>query len=247
MAIESEDPADGGRARWPVMADVARLAGVSHQTVSRVVNGHPHVSLAARGRVQHAIAQLGYRPNRAARALVTRESMTLGVITVDTTHYGPASTLFGIEDAARAAGYFLTLATLRTINSRTMRDTLDYLITAGVDGVAVIAPVDAAVRAVQGADSPIPLVMVEVSGPEEVPSVMVDQVLGARLAVRHLVELGHRHILHLSGPPHWSESDARIRGWREELGATGLAARAVIEGDWTAQSGYHAAAAVLAQ
>jgi DNA-binding LacI/PurR family transcriptional regulator len=247
LATISEDPPDGSRARWPVMKDVARLAGVSHQTVSRVVNGSPHVSPAARGRVQNAIKQLGYRPNLAARALVTRESMTLGVITVDTTNHGPASMLFGIEAAARAAGYFVTIATLRTVNVRTMREALDYLVAAGVDGVAVIAPVEAAVRAVQGANAQIPLVMVEVSGPEEVPSVMVDQVLGARLAVRHLVGLGHRHILHVSGPPRWSEAEARVRGWREELDAAGLLAHTVIEGDWSAQSGYRAAEAVLAR
>jgi DNA-binding LacI/PurR family transcriptional regulator len=246
MAVGSEVSVFGGRARSPVMADVARLAGVSHQTVSRVLNGHPHVSPEARERVQHAIAQLGYRPNRAARALVTRESMTLGVVTVDTTHYGPASTLFGIEGAARAAGYFVTLATLRTVNTTAMREALDYLITAAVDGIAVIAPVDSAVHAVHGLTSDVPLVMVEVSGPEEIPSVMVDQVLGARLAVRHLIGLGHRNILHLSGPPRWSEAAARVRGWREELDAAGLSARRVIEGDWSPQSGHDAAAEVLA-
>lgn len=197
--------------------------------------------------MRQAIAQLGYRPNRAARALVTRESMSLGVVTVDTTHYGPASTLFGIEGAARAAGYFVTLATLRTVNATTMREALDYLINAAVDGIAVIAPVDTAVHAVHGLTSHVPLVMVEVSGPKEIPSVMVDQVLGARLAVRHLIGLGHRTILHVSGPPRWSEAEARVRGWREELGAAGLSAPPVIEGDWTPQSGHDAAAKVLAQ
>ena len=246
MTVGGEASIGAGRDRSPVMADVARLAGVSHKTVSRVLNGHPHVSPDARDRVQHAIAQLGYRPNRAARSLVTRESMSLGVITVDTTHYGPASTLFGIEGAARAAGYFVTLATLRTVNATTMREALDYLITAAVDGIAVIAPVDAAVHAIHGLTPHIPLVMVEVSGPEEIPSVMVDQVLGARLAVRHLIDLGHHTILHLSGPPRWSEAQARIRGWREELATAGLSAPHVIEGDWSPQSGHHAATAVLA-
>src|SRR5689334_24076003 len=92
------------RGRPPGMMDVARLAGVSHQTVSRVLNEHPSVSDDTRRRVETAIVQLGYRRNTAARALVTRRTSTLGVVSVDTSQYGPAHTIFGIEEAARRAG-----------------------------------------------------------------------------------------------------------------------------------------------
>ena len=141
------------------MMDVARLAGVSHQTVSRVLNDAAGVGDETRLRVQAAIVQLGYRPNPAARALVTRRSSTLGVVSVDTTHYGPAHTLFGIEEAARRAGYFVNLAKLRDINRTAMRAALRHLEDATVEGIVVIAPVRAAVEAVHAQSLDIPLVM----------------------------------------------------------------------------------------
>src|SRR3954465_3901055 len=98
------------------MSDVARLAGVSHQTVSRVINDNAHVRAETRQRVETAMRQLGYRPNSVARALVTGRSMTLGVVSFDTTLYGPASTLFGIERAAHDAGYFITIASLERLD-----------------------------------------------------------------------------------------------------------------------------------
>ncbi len=98
--------------RPPVMADVAKEAGVSHQTVSRVLNDHPNVRGDTRARVLEAIDKLGYRRNLVARALVTRHSRTLGVVSFDTTLYGPASTVYGIEQAARAAGYFVSIVSL---------------------------------------------------------------------------------------------------------------------------------------
>src|SRR3954464_12409348 len=96
--------------RAVVMADVARLAGVSQQTVSRVLNDSPHVRPDTRTRVLEAVRKLGYRPNRVARALVTGRSRTLGVVGFDTTLHGPASTLFGIESAAHDAGYAVSVA-----------------------------------------------------------------------------------------------------------------------------------------
>src|SRR3954447_10440785 len=149
------------RMRAPVMADVARLAGVSHQTVSRVLNAHPSVNPHTRERVETAIAQLGYRPNRAARALVTRSSRTLGVISVDTSNYGPSSTLFAIEGAARAAGYFVSFVSLRHVDRAHMKEAVDHLMGAGVDGLVVIAPLRSVVEALRGLTTDVPLVEVE--------------------------------------------------------------------------------------
>ena len=220
------------------MMDVARLAGVSHQTVSRVVNDHPSVSDDTRRRVETAIVQLGYRRNTAARALVTRRTSAIGVVSVHTSQYGPAHTIFGIEEAARRAGYFVNFASLREINRTAMRAALDHLTDASVDGIVVIAPVRSAVEAVNGQRLDVPLVMVETSDRTDDLSVVVDQVAGARIATRHLLELGHRTVFHLRGPETWVEADARTRGWMAELAAARVPVPEVITGDWSPASGY---------
>ena len=227
------------------MADVARLAGVSHQTVSRVVNGHPSVHPATRSRVERAISQLGYRRNPAARALVTRRTGTIGVISVDTANYGPASTLFGIEEAARAFGHFVSFVSLRVVDRQHMRDALDHLMTANVDGIVVIAPIRAAVDSVAGipADLPVLVVGEPASGAEV--SVGIDQEYGARLATRHLLDLGHRTVHHVRGPHDWLEAEARVRGWQAELSSRGAQALPCPLGDWSPKSG-HAAGRALA-
>jgi DNA-binding LacI/PurR family transcriptional regulator len=220
------------------MLDVARLAGVSHQTVSRVLNGHPNVSTGARERVESAIAQLGYHRNRAARALVTRRTMTLGVVAMDTSQYGPANTLFGIAEAARAAGYYVNLATLRRIDRPSMQAALNHLVAAAVDGIIVIAPVVAAVQAVHGLSADAPLIMAEAGEDGETSGVVVDQILGARLATRHLLDLGHETVVHVSGPENYHDAEARVRGWRDELAVARAVALNVLVGDWTPRSGY---------
>src|SRR5213080_5287558 len=112
MTASEETP----RKRRPVMSDVARLAGVSHQTVSRVINDSAHVRAETRERVEIAMRQLDYRPNSVARALVTGRSHTLGVVSFDTTLYGPASTLLGVERAAHEAGYFIVVASMQALD-----------------------------------------------------------------------------------------------------------------------------------
>src|SRR5712671_7653653 len=115
---------DRGRSRPPVMTDVAQLAGVSHQTVSRVLNDHPNVRPQTRELVLAAITELGYRPNAAARTLVTRRTHALGVISFDTTLYGPASMLYGIERAAHP-GYSVAIASLAAFDRRSMQEAVD--------------------------------------------------------------------------------------------------------------------------
>src|ERR1700761_8991671 len=124
---------DGNRA--PVMSDVARIAGVSHQTVSRVLNDHPHVRPATRDRVLAAIRELGYRPNVAARTLVTRRTRTLGVIGFNTTLYGPASMLYGIEQAAKDLDYFVAVAALSALDRRSVLDAVERLRDQAVEGL----------------------------------------------------------------------------------------------------------------
>ena len=141
------------------MADVARLAGVSHQTVSRVLNEHPNVRPLTRERVLAAIRELAYRPNAAARTLVTRRTHTLGVITADTMLYGPTSMLYGFERAAHDA-YFVSVASLPALDRRSMLDAVDRFLGQGIEGIIVIATVDTAVAALAHVPSEVPLVAV---------------------------------------------------------------------------------------
>ena len=147
------------------MADVAKLAGVSHQTVSRVINDSTHVRPETKQRVLAAMRQLDYRPNPAARALVTGRSGTLGVVSFDTTLYGPGSTLFAIEQAAHAAGYFVTIVSLLALDRHSVLGAVERLRVQGVDGILVITPQEAAADALVNLPAGVPLVAVEAGRP----------------------------------------------------------------------------------
>jgi DNA-binding LacI/PurR family transcriptional regulator len=239
--ISEENLGRAGRTRQrrgPVMADVARVAGVSHQTVSRVLNGSDNVREETRDRVLRAVRELDYRRNSMARALVTGRSWTLGVVSFDTTLYGPASTLFGIERAAHAQGYFISTVSVNSLDRESVLDAVERLRGQGVDGILIITPQEAAVEAVLHVPRDMPVVAVE-AGPEEaVPVVAVDQVAGAAAATRHLLELGHRTVWHVAGPSDWLEARQRIEGWTTALADAGADAPPLVSGDWSARSGY---------
>ncbi|WP_051324972.1 LacI family DNA-binding transcriptional regulator [Candidatus Solirubrobacter pratensis] len=220
------------------MSDVARLAGVSHQTVSRVINGSQHVRDETRERVLLAMRQLDYRPNSVARALVTGRSRTLGVVSFDTVLHGPASTLFGIERAAHEAGYFITIASLRALDRASVLDAVERLRLQGVDGILVIAPQESAARALMQVPAGLPLVAVEAGPADAVPLASVDQFAGAAAATRHLLELGHATVWHVAGPADWLEAQQRIAGWRATLQEAGVTPPEPLVGDWSATSGY---------
>ncbi len=231
--------------RPPVMADVARLAGVSHQTVSRVLNAHPNVRPATRERVLTAIRELDYRPNTAARTLVTRRSQTLGVVSFDTTLYGPASMLYGIEQAARSAGYYVSIASLSSLDVRSVQEAVDRLREQAVEGVLVIAPQTSAVDALAHISAGVPVVGVGATAPAQVPMVAVDNAEGARIATRFLLDLGHRTVHHVAGPRSWLDGQARAEGWRSALAearrsGSGAAQPRMLSGDWSARSGCEA-------
>jgi DNA-binding LacI/PurR family transcriptional regulator len=220
------------------MADVGRLAGVSHQTVSRVINGSPHVRPDTRERVLAAMEQLGYRPNFMARALATGRTNTLGVVSFDTTLYGPASTLFGIERAAHEAGYFIIVASLTALDRASVQEAVERLRRQSVDGLLIIAPQQDAADALLHAPPDIPLIAVEAGPGDATPLVAVDQYAGAATATRHLLELGHETVWHICGPTDWVESVERSRGWREALEAAGAQPPPPLEGDWSPSTGY---------
>ncbi len=238
MGAVDEDDKPVTRRRAAVMSDVGRLAGVSHQTVSRVINGSRHVRPETRQRVLDAMAELDYRPNSVARALVTGRSNTLGVVTFDTTLYGPAATLCGIERAAHEAGYFIIVASLKALDHSSVSEAVERLRLHGVDGILAIAPQQDAAEALVGAPAEIPLVAVEAGPAREVPVVAVDHVVGATTATEHLLELGHRTVWHVAGPRGWLEAMHRLDGWRATLEAAGAEVPEPLHGDWSAQSGY---------
>ena len=226
--------------RPPGMNDVARLAGVSHQTVSRVLNEHESVRPETRARVQAAIEELGYRRNFAARALVTRRSGTIGVITTGRSLFGPQRAVVAIEEAAREAGYFISMATVKRASARVMKELLDHLLGQGVDGIVVIAPQIEIVEALHSFNAPVPVVVFADAGlvPTTMQSVSLDQVEAGRLAVRHLADLGHRDIAHVSGPLDWTDARGRLEGWRSECADAGINPVPLVQADWSPERGY---------
>ena len=249
MAASTNPVSTSGQSsgRPPGMHDVARMAGVSHQTVSRVLNDHPNVRSETRERVERAIAELGYRRNLAARALVTRRSNTIGVITSVTQLWGPSSTLVSVERAARSAGYYTSVAGLESIATADVQEVLSYFIDQSVEGIVVIAPEATMAHMAQPFVSNVPVVMVA-AGAEPAPGVQitsVNQQEGARSATRHLIDLGHTDIAHLAGPDVSFDAIARLRGWRSELRKAKLPLGRISYGDWTSASGYAAGRSMI--
>src|SRR2546422_10000590 len=182
-----------GRGQRPaVVPDVAKLAGGSRQAVSRVLHASPHVRRGTRERVLAAIRQLDYRPNPVAQALVTGRSRSLGVVSFDTTLYGPASTLLGIEEAAHDRGYAVSIASLRSLNRASVVGAVQRLRDQGVDGVVVIAPQRAAVDALLHLPPEVPVVAVEAGPHDSVPVVAGGQIARAAGGTRHLLGRGPR-------------------------------------------------------
>jgi DNA-binding LacI/PurR family transcriptional regulator len=229
-----------GAPRPLVMADVAARARVSLQTVSRVVNGSPNVAPQTRERVERAIAELGYRPNIAARALVTGSARSLGLVMSHVDQYGPARTMLGLENAARAAGYSLTVTILDDASAGSMRSAIDAFVGHAVDAIVVLTTYGEALDALKDIAPPVPLIAVQGGRDADRPAVWVDQQAGAGLAVRHLLDLGHRTVYHVAGPADSLEARGRIVGWRRTLQAAGAHVPELLFGDWWPASGYAA-------
>jgi DNA-binding LacI/PurR family transcriptional regulator len=239
MDVEEDENPPVRQRRPAVMSDVGRLAGVSHQTVSRVINGSRHVSPQTRERVLSAMRELGYRPNSIARALATGRTRTVGIVTFDTSLYGPASTLFGIERAAHEAGYLITVVSLKALDRGSVLGAIERLRGQGVDGILAIAAEQESAEALLHAPLDVPLVAVE-AGPERgIPVVSVDQHRGAELATGHLLDLGHRTVHHIAGPLGSIESQLRAGGWRAAVERAGAFRPEPLIGDWSARAGYH--------
>jgi len=237
---------DSRTERGARMIDVARLAGVSQQTVSRVVNKHGNVSADVRERVESAIKRLRYRRNPSARALATSRSHNLGIVSFGLAQYGPSVALTGIIEEARRSGYATNLVTLGDVDRVHMRAALDHLLADTVDGIIILAPIEAALHAIEGIDTHVPLVAFEPGAEEHTTNVGTDEVLGAALATRHLLSLGHETVHQVSGPNGWLGSRARLKGWADELAKAGIQVPEPIAGEWSTKSGYEAGLIVAA-
>jgi DNA-binding LacI/PurR family transcriptional regulator len=236
--MEKENRSARGAARTPGMADVARVAGVSAQTVSRTLAGHPHVRAATRARVLAAVEQLGYRRNNAARMLSSGRSRTLGVVTLQTAYYSRAALTLGVEQAAQQAGYAVSTATTASLDTAGIEAALQRLADQHVEGVILAVPLIHVSRRIERLTGAVPTVAVDGSRTPATEVVAVDQTLAARLATRHLLDLGHETVWHVAGPREWLDAAGRTRGWREELRAEGRTAPPELEGDWSPASGY---------
>jgi DNA-binding LacI/PurR family transcriptional regulator len=227
------------RRRGPSMADVARVAGVSGQTVSRVANGRLNVDAATRERVLTVMRELGYRPNRAARALRIGRSQTIGVIAFELSSIGTTNTLAAIAEAATDSGYSMTLLPLLDPTQDAVTSAFDRLEEQSVDGVIILIEALNLGKEVEVPDG-LPVVVVDSSAHFDHPVVDTDQAQGARLATEHLLDLGHETVWHVAGPAASFSAARRQRSWRDTLVAQGRMVPDVLVGDWTAASGYQA-------
>lgn len=225
--------------RVPRMSDVAQRAGVSHQTVSRVINGMPGVRPETRDKVLQAIEDLHYRRNLAARLLASSRSRTVGVVTWGTEQFGPANVLLALEGAARESEYRLATVNVKTMSREAFREAVDELQERVVEAMVVIVPHETILREAHSLDLDIPTVVVEGDMSRTPLTAGFDNFEGGRLATRHLLSLGHETVIHLSGPNGWAEAHARRDGWRAELESQGRRIPPLRwGGDWSAASGY---------
>jgi DNA-binding LacI/PurR family transcriptional regulator len=228
------------------MLDVARLAGVSQQTVSRVSNGSDAVKPDTRERVLAAMEELGYRPNSAARALKSGRFLTLGVLMHNLKAFGSSRMLESIDFAAAQRGYSIELISIKDPSTTEITRALSRLDHEAVDGI--VMRLDAEHVREQAIDFPtrIPTVIIESASYSDRVSADADQRQGARLAVEHLLGLGHPTVWHVAGPADYASAAAREDAWRAALVEAGRPVPEVVRGDWSPDSGYLAGKRLLA-
>lgn len=224
------------KSKRPTVRDVARHAGVSYQTVSRVINNDVHVSAATRERVMGSISELGFRPNRAAQIMQTERSHTIEAVIF---YRGFNRFLFEMAHTAHVLGYHFSIS---AISENEFISSLESASSRFVDGLLLIPlnPLDISYQDLQRLTDGIPLVQIGAPLGANIPSVIYAQALGTRLATQHLIDLGHRQIAEISGPLLNYDGRDRHSGWLDTLHENGLKAGRSIEGDWTLEGGYQA-------
>jgi DNA-binding LacI/PurR family transcriptional regulator len=228
------------------MAAVAEAAGVSMQTVSRVARGFDNVSDDTRVRVRRAMDDLGYRPNRAARALRSGKFRTIGVIMFTLASFGNMKTLEAIVEAAGAADFTITLLPMASRTEEGVRSAFSRLTEQAVDAVVLVIESHMMGAAEVVLPDGVPIVVIDSTDTTAHPAIDIDQAEGARLATQHLLDLGHDTVWHVSGPTGSFSAMRREASWRATLERAGRVVPPVFRGDWNTSSGYRAGLAIVA-
>jgi DNA-binding LacI/PurR family transcriptional regulator len=226
--------------RGPSIVDVARLAGVSVPTVSRVINGSVPVSAERKDRVLAAIKELGYRPNSAARALVTGRQAVIAVLASNTTYYGYATTLQGIEEAARLAGFIVMITVVETDAPDVVNAAVDMALSHPVAGVIVLKFDPAGAAALNKLPEGLPVVAASGDRGRGVPHAVLDDTAGAVAATEYLLGLGHKTV-HYVAVPTSGRRAGRAAGWRRALAAANAEEPPILDAGWDPERAYEIA------
>ncbi len=223
----------------PSLLGVAQAAGVSPQTASRVARGSDKVRPETRARVLAAMAQLGYAPNRAARALRVGSFGVIGVVAHQLQRTGESRTVEAVVEAARGDGYSVSLIDVETPSTADVNAAVHRLTHQSIDGLVVIRA-EAGTPPTLALPPRLPVVVSDSRFIGHHPVVSTDHRRGARLAVEHLLELGHPTVHHLGGPVDSGSANVRAETWRAVVDASGRGAPPLLRGDWSPESGYAA-------
>jgi DNA-binding LacI/PurR family transcriptional regulator len=222
------------------MADVAAHAGVSHQTVSRVLNDSPLVKPETREKVLSAIGLLGYRRNAAARMLATNRSGRIGMVSAHLALHGPSRIAVAVQEAGHRAGYEVSLVGLSEFSAESLASAVGRLLDEAVEALVVAVAHPAAREITRALPTPIPVVLAQGVTAGQQMAAGIDQIAGAALATDHLLDLGHSHVAHVTGPLDWVEAGQRREGWQLAHERRNVLPGPDLTGDWSPASGYAA-------
>jgi DNA-binding LacI/PurR family transcriptional regulator len=231
-----------GNPAKPTIYEVAKEAGVSRQTVSRVINNRPDVAGETRQRVLEIIDKLEFRPSAIARSLSQRRSYNFGILTAGLKYFGPSTTLSGITAMSEELGYGLLLKELSSYNTTTIKPILAWFLDHQVDGIIWAAPQVGSNRDwIKDAidEIHVPIIFLTTEKREDISIVTIDNYCGGRMATEHLLGLGRKHIGHITGPLDWWESRQRQQGWQDALTDAGINLEPYMSanGNWSPKSG----------
>src|SRR5215217_3721484 len=240
------------KSRQVTISQVAKEAGVSSQTVSRVINNRQEITPETRQRVQEVIKRLGYQPNVLARSLIQRRSHTLGVVTSGLEYFGPSHILIGLEQGANQAGLSILLNLIHQPETRDIGSLINGLISRQVEGIIWAVPEidNNRIWFRENLDQlPIPVIFLSTQPRENLNVVEIDNWHGSYIATQHLLERGYRKIGHIAGPLTWWAARERRRGWQDALTAAGISFTEewLVEGNWSAESGERSLYELLAR